>query len=223
MPTMLWTAKELKDRGAHFNDELRDDFLAFSEDVPTIPKAVAYASLCIANQTSAVNIPYKRQALVDLVLGPRLVDGDVIRGAHLKLLELRRWAPVQKAIQVFSGIQPGEVAPSLDDFLKQQAARVRQTAPSWATLMPDKLYALAVFRGKVQNDALDPMFSPFGWTVEKAFAHYSGVEISGQPKMVHHEQLRRFQRSWAHGWLNESDTTVLDVNTGLHLFGEALG
>jgi len=198
----------MRDEGKALNQKLSSDYNAYCGGKPQLDTAVAYAVLVIANNSSD---PQKRDQLVDILQGRTTADDKAY-----KSLAIRRWSPVKKAIQVYLPLVLKENSPDFDTLLDLQRQKLASAPPSWATLMPDKIYALARFWGQLQADEVSKMQTPFGRAVQAAYSYYSGVQINAQPTPSHHVYLHNFERTWA----RSADCDVLDINSGLHRFGE---
>ena len=204
---MLWSIEQLCEEGKKLNEYLKDDFLKYCGGNVQLDVAVAYACLVIANSSHDTA---KKDDLVALLQGKTAADE-----AAYKSLRIRRWSPVKKAIEVFAPIVQAENTPDLDTLLDQQSSKHANVSPSWATLMPDKMYAIALFWRNEPTHRTGRLQSPFGKAVQAAYSVYSGVQIRSQPTPTHHQYLHGFERSWS-DW---GGCDVLDINSGLHQYG----
>ena len=142
--------------------------------------------------------------------------GAAASDAAYKALRIRRWSPVKKAIEVYTPLVQADNMPGLDELLSQQRTKDRTTSPSWSTLMPDKIYALARFWQKESQQRTSRLQTPFGRAVQAAYSAYSGVLINSQPTPTHHTYLHGFERTWS-TW---GKCDVIDINSGLHRYAQ---
>ncbi len=214
---ILWEPRDLVNAGVELNRTLVDDLLVFAgtRDVDR-PLAAAFSMLTIANAVSRTDARDEFLDLINARVGLR--SPEAIRAA-IKPLRIRRWSPVQRCLMAFASAPSASPRPNPEELIAIQAACHKAMAPSWATLMPDKMYVLARMRekGSEFNSAYAAkLLPPFGKAVQLAFGAYAGVEIEGQPSRIHHTYLQNFQRAWSNTW----GGNVLDLNSGLHRFGE---
>ena len=204
---MFWTPQRLGQEGSELNRALRDRFRDYAGGgLISLDQAVAFSCLCIANNTDDLG---RRDQLIALLHQP----GPVGDSAY-KALKIRRWSPVKKAIEVFAPLVKANNTPDLSALLAQQSEKNSMTKPSWATLRPDKVYALAHFWGL--SDQTGRLMTPFGRAVQSAYSQYSGVSLRGQPTPSHHVYLQGFERQWAR-W---GSCEALDINSGLQRYAE---
>lgn len=215
MNKTLWNYDILKRSGHQMNQDLLRAFHEYcSGGKKPIPMdllaAATFTGLVLANMNPT---PKKRDLMYTLLQGP-------VTDITYRKLKMFKWTPIQSILQAYSGLQSRDFNPSLPRLLELQKERLQRVSPSWGALMPDKIYALAQFTA-YPPEQLDKIMLPFSKQVQVAFGAYAGVEIKGQPKMIHHEYLRNFCSAWAHN-TGSPDAGSLAVNSGLQIFGESL-
>jgi len=204
----LWNVETLVRIGQRFNKAtLKKGYLKYCKGKPSLDSAVAYSMLVIANNTDDRD---RYTAFLKLLHSTKEPKERAYRS-----LEIRRWSPVKKALKVYPKLIRDNNNPSLEELVEQQREKSEVVKPSWATLMPDKIYTIARFLDSEPPEKIAQIQSPFGKAVQAAFSIYSGVQIAGQPTITHHLALKNFERAWA-DW---GDGTTVDINTGLYLFG----
>ena len=217
MTINLWSFDLLKRAGFQFNRDLLFAFKNYlnagaNPQPATLLSSAAFCALFLANLNPDTR---KRDLMIKL-----LSEGPIEDPLTYKKLMVMKWTPVKRTLTAYSTLDGSDYAPNLARLLELQVIRHADMAPSWATLMPDKIYALHQFEGFPAH-SFDKMLQPFGKATQVAFAAYTGVDINGQPKMIHHEYLRNFSASIAHA-TGEPETPSLHIASGLHVFGETL-
>lgn len=211
---MLWMPEMLKRAGSQINQDLVRAYHEYcttgQRNVPVnLNTAAAFTGLVLAN----MNIdPAKRDLFLQILRDP-LVDPLAYQKLHIL-----KWTPVQKMLTAYARIATNDLAPSLPRLIEMQKERHKDYSPTWSSIMPDKIYAMSAFQGYPPN-SFDDLLLPFGGPTLTAFQLYTGASIKGQPKLVHYEQLRKFCATWAH-ITGTPDATSLEINSGLHCFGE---
>ncbi len=134
----LWTPTQLAEMGKALNKtNIRPGYMEYCGGKPGLDTAIAYAVLVIANSTPDDE---RLETFLRLLHGRKGMG----KGAY-KALEIRRWSPVRKALDVYPDLVRDNNRPDLDELVAQQRVKTQRWSPSWATLMPDKVYALARF------------------------------------------------------------------------------
>ena len=213
MPVNLNNIDLLKRSGNQMNTEILRAFHEYcsggQKPLPVnLLSAATFCALVLAN----MNVDPKRRDLMYYLL-----QQEATERTHKKL-KLFKWTPVQAVLMAYADMKTKDYTPTLPRLIELQNERLERVAPSWGSLMPDKLYALAKFENLSQ---LDKLILPFDRQTQAAFAMFSGVAIKGQPRAIHHEYLRNFCASWAHN-SGTPDTTALNIHSGLHVFGEQM-
>jgi hypothetical protein len=209
--TRIPTPQELANLGAKLNKLLLKQYTTFSgRQGSGLDTSVSFALLHIAN---SVDDSARRDQLLALLRGKAAMT-DAAR----KALKIRRWSPVIKAVPTYLDIVASENEPDLPSLVKQQSNKHKSVSPSWSTLMGDKIYAIAHFRGRGLDSELSALMLPFGKAVQVAYSAITGVVIDGQPSRTHHDYLHAFENTWA----QVASSNVLDLNSGLHEFGMEL-
>jgi len=214
MPQNLWTSDILKRSGHQMNQDILRAFHEYcsggKKPLPiNLLSAATFSALVLAN----LNPDTKKRDLMYYLLQ---------QAAHpktYKKLKVFKWTPVQSILGAYADLKTKDYNPSLSRLVDLQKERLSLVSPSWGSLVPDKIYALAQFGG-LPTAHLDKLILPFSRQTQLAFAVYTGVEIKGQPKLIHHEYLRQFCASWGHN-TGTPDASPLDVNSGLHIYGES--
>ena len=213
MAKTLWNSDILKRSGHQMNQDILRAFHEYcSGGTKPLPinllSAATFSALVMANMNPD---PKKRDLMYYLLQ----------QAAHpktYKKLKVFKWTPVQSILNAYADIKTKDYNPTLSRLVALQQERMEKVSPSWGALMPDKIYAISQFSG-LPSGQLDKLMLPFGNPTQLAFAMYTGVEIKGQPKLIHHDYLRQFCASWAHN-TGTPDASPLAINSGLYIFGE---
>ncbi len=213
METMLWQFDKLKKVGRQFNSEVTRAFHEYCSSNGGVPMdlhaAGAFTALVMAN----LNPDHRRR---DQFL--RIIQKNTINPKSYQNLKILRWSAAQKILQVYAKVPHTE--PDIETLINMQRLRHHTIAPTWASTMPDLIYAMSRFP-TLTSDILDELMMPFGASTQQAYALFSGVRVNGAPKMVHHESLRQFCISIAHN-TGTPDAFAWDIRSGLQVFGEGL-